>query len=250
MEEIIKLYLHYKSMRQVSYITGLSRNKVSKILKRNNIQLEKSCLDKKPSFKENFFSNVQSEIQQYWLGFLWADGYLNKKNNSLRLELKDKDHIEKFCKDLSYPIKRIRKRKDKNTWFIHISSKKMSQDLQKLGFKENVPEWIDRHFLRGFFDGDGSIYHQGKTSFCTSIIGTLEDLKKLSKLYPFPIKKFREVSTSKGMYRIETHGIQSSLEFSNLIYDNAGIFLTRKYCKYRHYKYMHEETSTTKLEPS
>lgn len=126
----------------------------------------------------------------------------------------------------------------------------MSNDLKKLNFKQDITHHNNVHFLRGFFDGDGSIYHQGKNSFCTSLIGTLENLKHLATLYPFKVSKFRQVSTSKEMYRIETHGIQSSLELCNHLYENASIFLTRKYCKYLNYKYIHGETSTTKLEPS
>lgn len=177
---------------------------------------------------------------------------MNRKTNHIRLELssKDKIHLEKFCKDLCYPISKIKYRKDRDTNYVSFSSKKMSDDLKKLGFKFNLPDNINEHFLRGFFDGDGSIYSQGKTSVCTSIVGILPHLKSLAKLYPFPVNKFRSVSSSKDIFRIETHGIKSSLMLCDLMYTNASIYLDRKYNKYKHYSYLHNEGSETIIDPS
>lgn len=68
-QDIIKYYLQYKSTRQVANMTGISRNKITHILKSNGIKLTQSCLDKKPEFKEDFFTQ-NNEHSNYWLGFL------------------------------------------------------------------------------------------------------------------------------------------------------------------------------------
>ena len=50
---------------------------------------------------DNFFSNL-SEKSAYWLGFIYADGYISKTENCIRITLSDKDekHLLKFKEDI------------------------------------------------------------------------------------------------------------------------------------------------------
>jgi len=66
---------------------------------------------RKYNFNEHFF-DVLNEKSTYWLGFLYADGYVrlkDGKSGELKLKLKDtdKNHIEKFLNhlDCEKPIK-------------------------------------------------------------------------------------------------------------------------------------------------
>jgi len=59
---------------------------------------------RKYNFNEHFFDNL-NEQSSYWLGFLYADGYVRMKDGKsgeLRLKLKDTDktHIELFLNNL------------------------------------------------------------------------------------------------------------------------------------------------------
>ena len=57
----------------------------------------------------------------------------------------------------------------KNQWKLKINSKKLTQQLTKLGCVQakslilTWPQWLtdqklQQHFIRGYFDGDGSLY--------------------------------------------------------------------------------------------
>lgn len=136
---------------------------------------------------------IDSPNKAYWLGFLWADGYVAKRNretwgkygargaNRLEYNLKfslkesDKGHLQKFVNDLqgNYPI-----HKYKTTGFngagnpyesrVFITNKHMCGDLlyEKLGLIPNrhdptaiinhIPKEFYRYFILGVFDGDGS----------------------------------------------------------------------------------------------
>ena len=51
-------------------------------------------------FNENVFDSIDTEEKAYWLGFIFADGYISLKGNSFELSLKgsDSEHLDKFNK--------------------------------------------------------------------------------------------------------------------------------------------------------
>lgn len=45
---------------------------------------------RKPKFNENYFDEIDNEHKAYWLGFIWADGYMaiRHRNNRISYEFK------------------------------------------------------------------------------------------------------------------------------------------------------------------
>lgn len=94
-----------------------------------------------------------------------ADGYISKNQAVLRLKKSDKNLVEQVKNYFSEDIKL---QEDSNSFSFAISSAKVCDNLEKLGvlrhktFKElHIPIMnysLIRHFIRGFFDGDGSIF--------------------------------------------------------------------------------------------
>lgn len=240
-----ELYEETESLRKVAKHFGISRTALTRIFRESDIEIGKSCRAKKPEFNEDFFHTIDNEEKAYWFGFLYADGYLDESTGSIRVELKssDKDHIVKFCTILSYPRYRISYRPDRDTFWISISSRRLTSDLKNLGYKsagmsiDNIPLILHRHFLRGFYDGNGSIYGKGKKWFGTGLIATKEHIDVVYELLPECKKKIRPVAKSKpnGMYRLETQSSTDSTKVCNYLYQNSTIYLDRKYKKYIKY---------------
>lgn len=235
-------YLENKSLRKTSDLLGISRNALTRIFKENNIAIGMSCTNMKPNFIEYYFDKIDSDQKAYWLGFLSADGYLDHNSSSIRVELAEKDlcHLKAFCNTISYPVEKISKREERNTHWVSISSKKMFDTLISLDIKSDkllfskLPQELHSSFLRGFYDGDGSIYHQGKSSLGTGLIATKAQIETISKVLPLTDIKIRPVAKTKpeGMWRLETYNLSASLQLCEYLYQNSTVKLERKYNKY------------------
>lgn len=120
----------------------------------------------------NFFENIDSEIKAYLLGFFAADGHIEKRKDYDSYTLRVGVHIDD-CHILKLYTKYISNRtvisvpEKKNVASIAITSKKIGEDLLKLGYDnhktytcKSIPKLSEEmmsHFIRGYFDGDGSV---------------------------------------------------------------------------------------------
>ncbi len=253
--KIIDLYQSGYSTREVAKIVGCGKTLVCTCLKQNNIEVKKIGFYREKSRKykinENFFEKIDTPEKAYILGFLYADGYMKK--DSLKFELclqeKDKNILETINRVMNYekPLRFIKKRKKswQNSYQLLISCKKMCYDLIKYGFISNrtfncdFPEFLDeelkRHFVRGFFDGDGCAYvdKNGITNMKSLFIGyykMIEDLQKY--LLSYNINSKISKHKTENITNLSIYGIDNNINFYNLIYKGSTIHLDRKHDKF------------------
>lgn len=193
---------------------------------------------RKYTLNEEFFDEL-NEKSAYWLGFLYADGYVRKRKSSeLRLKLKedDKSHIEKFNNDLgsNSPIKYYSDGKS-NSCYVSINSNKLVSKLFELGCVQNktqeirlpnIPNEFINHFIRGYFDGDGSIYKVKKlpNSYKITICSNNEFVNDIYNFFKFgSIVKYENY----GLWIISK--IDDIKYFRDFIYKYKETFLERKF---------------------
>jgi len=100
---------------------------------------------------------------------------------------------------------------------------------------DKIPVDLKRHFIRGYFDGDGSIYH-GKNSNrrCIKIISlNVSLIKKIDSWIlencNLKIKTDYHYGLQDGKYpRIIHSGNPNCKKIGKILYDGANIFLNRK----------------------
>jgi intein/homing endonuclease len=122
-------------------------------------------------FNEDYFEVIDTPDKTYFLGFIFADGCLidNPKEYRYKLNIKihnkDEEILKKFISLLDSEVE-IWRSNNREISEIGFSSKKMINDLKNLGLHQNktytidypkIDENLERHFLRGYFDGDGCI---------------------------------------------------------------------------------------------
>lgn len=201
----------------------------------------------------------------YWAGFLAADGWVHKDNYSLGCELsiKDSDHLEKlkvFLNSNADIKTRTRKMFNKNikSAYVSIYSVDLVRDLKhnfnikpKKSLTYNppqLPEDLIRHFIRGYFDGDGCIrWHKcnktPKLNICSGSKPLLEWVKnKIENILNVdsPNIVLRETENDLGEIKklfIIEYGVEATLKITDWFYNdtNPDIRLKRKYdltCSY------------------
>lgn len=197
---------------------------------------------RKHNLNECFF-DVLNEKSAYWLGFLYADGYVRMKDGrsgELKLKLKDTDkgHIEKFLNHLGCE-KPIKCGVDNKSKFCSVSvySTILVKKLFELGcvnnktFKITLPKINNElmiHFIRGYFDGDGSICKiKGKWDN-VSIAGNqnfIDDLKKY--LLGYDMRNIN-IYTQGKIKILKITNLSDIIKFKKFIYKGDTVSLDRK----------------------
>jgi len=210
-------------------------------------------MNKKYKINDNFFENINTENQAYWLGFIMADGcvtYLPRIRLRMVTAKQDRLHLKKFLLDTK-GTQKIYYNKCNNSYNLDISSKKMVDDLVKLGvvprktFKEKVSpinKILLRHFIRGYFDGDGcfKIYQRKNRkmfSMCFSIsCGSMSCLKNIQNILVKNLKINKtKIRKANAIYELNHGGNKQTIKIMEWLYQDANIFLERKFNKYKHY---------------
>lgn len=241
-----EMYLNGKSLCSISKDLKISRGRFSTYLKKQGIEVKR--LPHKKTIRENVFDKIDNEEKAYWLGFLYADGCIGNNNRTdieIGLSVRDKSHIQKFKNFLNWDgkivINDIKCR-------ISFKNRHMHQALINLGCipkksltlmfpsEDKVPKELQRHFIRGYFDGDGCFCWTNKT-FEINIIGTKDMLENICKITNIDKNRIYSAKTkSKEVYRIVVGEKQKIESFLDFIYANSNIYLDRKYEKYKKYK--------------
>lgn len=216
----------------------------------------------KYNVNQDYFDVIDNEWKAYWLGFLYADGTnriaYNEKTHKMAYSLKlclcaeDKQHLEKFKSSLQSdaPIKdRIAKLNDKYypSCDFGVCNKNICESLQKLGCIPNkslvlqfptenqVPSNLIRHFIRGYFDGDGCIHINLKERHaCVLFEGTKDFLTCVRDiLYKELNVKLTDVVQSRSRAYHIRYGKFSDIELIyKYLYKDCNVYLDRKLKKF------------------
>lgn len=226
---------------------------------------------------ENFFSNWS--LGMAWvLGLLFTDGNvqsITKTGTGLRVSICsiDLELLEKV-RNLINSSKPISKRvqsydKSKYIYFFEFFRERMREDLYKLGLIQrksltmkfpNVPEKYMRHFIRGCWDGDGTVYISNGKLNASYVSGSRDFIERLVlELYKVGIfrKRLHSINIDEitrmrsdypgGNYPLAIHKDKRSNAYSiklnsrenleklfHYMYDvvHESMYLTRKYKKF------------------
>lgn len=192
--EICREYLAGSSSNDLATKYNCSGGAILKLLKRNRTP-RRGGGNTPPDFNDAFFSELDTEEKAYFFGLIAADGSVCQPNKGgqkrFQLELieQDKYLIKAFCSAIGYPVNRIRTYKRPNrskTSKVSITSNIFCNSLEVLGIKSGkangfpmpaLDEPYMKHFLRGLFDGDGSVgdYRLTLTAGNTEILEQVKD---------------------------------------------------------------------------
>jgi len=244
-EDFIKLYAETKSISEVSRRLGIGKTTAYRYRKKNNIQIIKYKMYE--SDDDYFAQNTEGSF--YWAGFIAADGcVMNKKRDytfvlKVSLANKDIDHLRMFNRHMksTYPVKKY-----PNYCELAMYSRKICDDLRRFNIVPRkthiytMPKWVRdhklvNHFIRGYFDGDGSLskYKQKSRNIpqhMFSVRGTKPFLTDMYKIIDKNCQLYydRKVSLSGGIHQVGYSGNKVVKKICEYLYKDGTIYLTRK----------------------
>lgn len=262
--KIKECYEEYRNMAKVARIMKCSESTVSSVLKEYNVkQLSMAEVKRRYVIDENYFDAIDTQNKAYSLGFIFADGSINKNGNGFAISIqeRDKELLDKLNHEfggnrkLSF-IEYNKKNKNwQNQYCLAISNQKMNQDLVKHGavpnkslsleFPDSISDDLIRHFVRGYFDGDGSL---AKNEDRCTIISTESFCKSLANIVTNELDIHCSIMLCHGNKDKPTRTFQIAgknqvKKFLDWLYLDAKLYLCRKHSLYLSKYYQNTDNS-------
>ena len=259
-QNIIDLYKDNKSTKSLAKQYNVTNVSIRNILHEHNIEL-RTCWWESKKYKpiKHYFDKIDDENKAYFLGLLWADGCNNGRGVMISLQEGDESVLQTMSKNIfsnERPLTFIDKSKydEKNAYRLTIYDVEILRVLQSFGLVEAkslilkypkegvIPKDLFRHFLRGYFDGDGwaSLMHRynkwhvivlewgiiGTKSFMTSMKQKIEEALKI---------KINKITKHSSVFRIRITKKQILEKLYRFLYSYSTIYLPRKKEKFEQY---------------
>jgi hypothetical protein len=244
---ICDLYLNEdKSSSAIAKLFGIpTPGVIINILKDKNVKITYKTY----KFNENYFDVIDDENKAYILGLLYADGCNHYEKGMLSLSLQEDDrHILDEInallnnkKPLVFENLHSKNINYHNQHRIALYSRHLCDVMNDYGMTPRksrtltFPSWLNkdlyRHFIRGYVDGDGSIYWNDKTNNgSVSMIGTEQFLLKvLDILRDNGINV--KISNNHSIKELKTTSKEDMVKLITFLYYNVNLKLNRKYQK-------------------
>jgi len=201
---------------------------------------------------EEYFNNPLTNIGAYFLGLIISDGHLNYKRGVFQYACKIDDvELIRFIKSELHSTHPIKEYKIKKKWYVryNITNKKLVSSLiEKYNLPHsnksennvdipNISEGLISHFLRGLFDGDGSIWKsKNESSYAMSYTGGEKMMLSIQNiLNTFNIKSrisYKYGLQNKNSCNIGFNGNLKVSKFLDFLYKDADFYLKRKHDRY------------------
>lgn len=254
--EICKKYKSNISTVSIAKEYNVDHHLIARILEKHGIKRtgESTRIYK---INKEYFDSIDTPNKAYILGFFYADGcnFPPKGTVSMSLQETDKEILEKIRLEiesekpleyLDYSSKNTNGYHYQNQYRLLLFSSHMSTSLSSLGMTQNkslsltFPNFLNEelisHFIRGYFDGDGCV-HFAQNGNCIINMTSTESFCKTIQDYVFEKLNIHasisDASCHNGVTKVlQISGKNQVKTFLDFIYDDAELYLERKYNLY------------------
>ena len=253
------------SLTKMAEREGTTRQTLARYFKKLGVEIINK--QNRLKFDNTVFDSIDTEEKAYWLGFIFADGFINsspleadkKPKYTMEIALKADDfhHLEKFNTFMKYEKNGVKIQDAKCGKVIckrcrwSITDKHLWETLNNYGCtprKSLTLKFPDesmfkskdliRHFIRGYFDGDGCFSRHINRTVITPVVGflgTKEFLDKIPEYSEIEAYYRHDKRHSEFTWRLEYYK-EPGIELINYMYRDCTIYLDRKYKLYEFFK--------------
>ena len=186
---------------------------------------------------------IDSEMKAYFLGFLQTDGHLSHKCAAISINQIDSHLLEDFQKAfggrISERVQTTNFKKDAHSAVWTLSSVLFVKQMNTLGIPcgkksqivcpISVPKNLEKHYLRGLIDGDGSL---SLNSAGVPYLGFTTDSTCMKNYFCKFLQKFNMDLDPKRNKRDRIYNFclarSGAQAIASYLYDEATVYLSRK----------------------
>ena len=259
-EEICRRYAEGEGSYALGEEFGIHGANLGKMLNQRSVERRTpSETLRTRSCDHHYFDRIDTEEKAYWLGFLAADGCVVEhaaRTFVIRLALasKDRDHLLRYRSAIgsTHAVIDYTTKSGHGGNSLSIASPELAAGLAAHGIsprKTFTHEWptnirpdLLRHYLRGYFDGDGNFSARltpneapvllwtivGNEAFC------LEAQRYLMQAVGTRKTKLYVPKNSPNIRKLSYCGARQVSRIFRLMYDGATVWLPRKREKVAH----------------
>ena len=240
----------YKTPNRIANAFDMPRTSITRWAERFGLYSTSFTRKPKNPINEKYFSNINTKEKAYWLGFIMADGSVYKYKDGteklefeIRIKQDDYEHLLKFARAIDFPEDKVHKgsryRNQTETFFCSLRSynKKFVEGLLKYEVipdrteHKKIPTVLNKKFypdfIRGFWDGDGSIGTSTGIFCCLCKEGLLQIKEYLEENEIEVTFGNVKLKSERPAWRISIRK-KTLLRFLNLIYPKNCLSLDRK----------------------
>lgn len=249
---------------KIGELVGVHHQCITNILKKNDNYTKLITITRKYTLNEDYFNLINCEEKAYIIGFICADGSICRNTNRVIINISQKDlEIIEKIKSCLGSNGEYRLYKAKNPYLkgkdfcemvtIGFNSKKLVESLSFIPENktytltskvvEVIPKELIRHFMRGYFDGDGNVIWNKKYSsgikYNINVCGNEEFLLNVfNKNFPSTNKMYKDKKAKQCfVWKISSkEKVKSFLEY---LYKDSTLYLQRKYNIYIESQHAH-----------
>jgi len=185
----------------------------------------------------------------YWAGFFFGDGTVSPEGRfQLRLSRKDRSHLESLCDDFGVSIRDYVTSSGNGNKHeaseVSFTSHRLAGLGESIGLVPNKTERVSscpakflgerfrNHWIRGYFDADGSVCFvsngQPVVSFTCMSDDVLQDLRRIL-LYSLHLNNNKIIEyRNKNAYKLSWKGSKQVSSIREFLYSDAELYLQRK----------------------
>lgn len=191
----------------------------------------------------NYFDSINNEHKAYILGFLFADGNVSQNKYYINIDVSNNDIevLNYICQQIykEQPPYIIRIIKNCTYCKLQISSKHMANKLSEYGCIPNktstlklpsedvVSKELQRHFIRGYFDGDGCITFRENNPIIF-ILGNKDPLESFKKILEENNVIGANIILDRTYYRLQITSLKGAYWFYMFIYDKIESYYFKR----------------------
>jgi transposase len=210
---------HYRLSRsssQTALAFNLTPSRVLRIVRDGGVPIVRRGGKRRYKYDPSFF-DTYTPASCYWAGFLAADGCLVKSQGAHRtqvlLQKEDQGHLRSFakCAGSTHPVKIVKVGGHEEAQLV-VSSKEWWDALhahfnlekcKSLTLRpppRRLSKSMSWHFMRGYFDGDGSVHDRrdsnGRASQMSVVSGSRRFMNWVKRLWNCDAKVERRIAES------------------------------------------------------